>query len=376
MDDHRATRGEQLRSRRRDLDLPFRRERELHPHEVRGPLLVVDVGLRERCLADGTPERRALAAIEEPFRPQLEEDCLAERAVLVGIRVVRVVEVRRHADADRQLEQAVADCLDLLAAFLDERLAVPAMQCLARLLLDRPFDVDPVPVEAEREQDRASEHALRAGDHVDHRVRHDGADVPRAARIRRGRVNHVRRLSWLRGKPIDVGLYPPRFQDVFLVGRLPRLLPEFRFTHRRAVESRGAHKRIVPGDSRGRFAHPTGGFKPGYDIPLLRGINDGDRLWCEGPGFRWPAVLLLLALRALERSFDATRELRRPRGLGEGEDGSPEANGRLPPQGGARVRPATGPDRAAYRLGAYLHLEVWNMEIKGIVQSGGLPIRS
>src|SRR5207249_2791837 len=170
-------------------------------------LLVIDVGFRERGLADGTPERRALASVEEPFRPQLEEDRLTERTVLVGIRVVRVFEVRRHADTGGELEQAVADRLDLLAAFLDERLAVPAMERLARFLLDRTLDVDPVPVEAEREQDRASEHALRAGDHVDHRVRHDGADVPRAARIRRGRVNHVRRLSWLPGKTIDVRLY-------------------------------------------------------------------------------------------------------------------------------------------------------------------------
>src|SRR6266705_372599 len=154
MDDHRSTRGEQLRSRRRDLDLPFLREWELHPHEARGSLLVIDVGLRERGLADGTPERRAFATIEEPFRPQLEEDRLAERAVFVGIVVVRVVEVRRHADADRELEQAVADRLDLLAALLDERLAVPAMERLARLPLDRPLDVDSFSVEAEREQDR------------------------------------------------------------------------------------------------------------------------------------------------------------------------------------------------------------------------------
>src|SRR5213594_1913549 len=365
MDDHRATRGEQLRSRRRDLDFPFRRERELHPHQVRGSRLVIDVRLRERRLADGTPERRAFPAIEEHFGPQLEEDRLAERAIFVRIGVVRMVEVRGHADADRQLEQAIADRLDLLAALLDERLAVPAVERLARLLLDGPLDVDPVPVEAEREQDRTPEHALRAGDHVDHRVRHDGADVPRAARIRRRRVDDVSRLPGLRGEPIQVGLGPPGFQDVFLVGRLPRLLPEFRFTHRRVVESRGAHKRIVPGDSRGRFAHPTGGFKPGCDIPLLRGINDGDWLRCEGPGFRRPAVLLRLALRTLERSFDATRELRRPRGLGEGEDGSPEANGRLPSQSGARVRPEAGPDRAAHCLGAYLHLEVrspWTSE--------------
>src|SRR5207249_12152579 len=84
--------------------------------------------------------------------------------------------------------------------------------------------------------------------------------------------------------------------------RLPPTPPLFPYTTL-FRSSRGAHKRIVPGDSRGRFAHPTGGFKPGYDIPLLRGINDGDRLRCEGPGFRWPAVLLLL------RSEEHTSEL-------------------------------------------------------------------
>src|SRR5213594_1183556 len=40
-------------------------------------------------------------------------------------------------------------------------------------------------------------------------------------------------------------------------------------------------------------------------------------------------------------------------------------DGRLPSQGGARVRPEAGPDRAAHCLGAYLHLEVrspWTSE--------------
>src|SRR5256885_14274169 len=231
MDDHRATRGEQLRSRRRDLDLPLRRERELHPHEVRGSLLVIDVRLGERGLANGTPERRPFAAVEQPSRPELEEDRLAEGAVLVGIRVVRVLEVRRHGDAGGELEQAVANRLNLLAAFLDERLAVPAMERLARLLLDGPFDVDSVPVEAERERDRTPEQALRAGDHVDHRVRHDGADVPRAARIRRWRIDHVRQLSGLRGKAIQVGLGLPSGEDRLLERRLPGFLLERRLSH-------------------------------------------------------------------------------------------------------------------------------------------------
>src|SRR5207247_9936178 len=110
-----------FRRRRGKPNLAFRRRREFQPDEIRRPLLVVDVGLRERRLANGTPERRPFAAVEESFRPELEEDRLAERSVFVGIRVVRVLEVRRHADANRKLEQAVADRLDLLSALLDER---------------------------------------------------------------------------------------------------------------------------------------------------------------------------------------------------------------------------------------------------------------
>src|SRR5207245_8246276 len=121
------------------------------------------------------------------------------------------------------------------------------------------------------------------------------------------------------------------------------------------VERRGAHKSIVPRDSRQRFAHLTGGFKPGCGIPLLRGTNDGNRLRCEGPRLRWPAVLLLLALRAREWPIDAPRGIRGSGGLGQGEGGSPAAHGRIPPEGRAGVRPATGPDRAAHRRGAYLH---------------------
>src|SRR5439155_17224655 len=142
----------------------------------------------------------------------------------------------------------------------------------------------------------------------------------------RGRVDHVGRLPALRGKAIQVGLGAPRLQDVFLVGRLPRLLPEFRFTHRRTVESRGAHKRIVPREVRTRFTHPGGGFKPRIDIPLLRGINDGNRLRREGPGCRWSAVLLLLALRAHERSFAAPPLPPRARGPAAGHSPTPPPN--------------------------------------------------
>src|SRR5712664_282623 len=122
MDDHCAACRKEFRPRRRDPDLSLRRQRKLDPHEIRGPLLVIDVGLREWRLADGTPERRPFAAIEQAFRPELEEDRLAEGAVLVGVRVVRMLEVRRHADADRELEQAAADRLDLFSALLDEGL--------------------------------------------------------------------------------------------------------------------------------------------------------------------------------------------------------------------------------------------------------------
>src|SRR5207244_11668816 len=123
---------------------------------------------------------------------------------------------------------------------------------------------------------------------------------------------------------------------------------------------REAQKSTVPRDSRQRFAHLTGGFKPMCGIPLLRGTNYGNRLRCEGPGLRWPEVLLLLALRTRERPIDAARGLRWASGLGEGEVGSPEAHGRVPPQGGTGIRSTAGPDRAAHRRGAYLHLEVWS----------------
>src|SRR5256712_11035538 len=209
MDDHRAARHEQLRPRRRDPDLPFRYQQEFHPHKVRGPLLVIDIGFGEGRFADGTPERRALAPVEEPFRPELEKDRLAEGSVFVGVRVVRMLEVRRHADADRELEEAVTDRLDLLAAFLDERLAVPTVERLARLLFDGPLDVDPVPVQAEREQHGATEHPLRASDHVDHRVRHDGADVPRPARVRRGRGGHRPPPATPPGQPDKTPPRPP-----------------------------------------------------------------------------------------------------------------------------------------------------------------------
>src|SRR5207245_11133210 len=123
---------------------------------------------------------------------------------------------------------------------------------------------------------------------------------------------------------------PGRARLARLSGRRPRTpaptsSPEVSVRPLTCVESRGAHKSIVPRDSRQRFAHLTGGFKPGCGIPLLRGTNDGNRLRCEGPGLRWPEGLLLLALRTRARPIDAARGLRWAGGLGEGEDGGPEA---------------------------------------------------
>src|SRR5437764_12749947 len=76
-----------------------------------------------------------------------------------------------------------------------------------------------------------------------------------------------------------------------------------------------------------------------------------------GPRVRRAEVLLLLALRTGRRSVEEEGGLRRPRRLGPGPIGTPAANGRLPPEGGAGVRPTPGENRGPDR-GAYLHLEV------------------
>src|SRR5205809_5046751 len=76
-----------------------------------------------------------------------------------------------------------------------------------------------------------------------------------------------------------------------------------------------------------------------------------------GAGLRRTAVLLLLALRTGRRSVEEEGGLRRPRRLGPGPIRTPAADGGLPPEGGARVRPTAGEDRGLNR-GAYLHLEV------------------
>src|SRR5947208_12725594 len=73
---------------------------------------------------------------------------------------------------------------------------------------------------------------------------------------------------------------------------------------------------------------------------------------------RRTAVLLLLALRADERTVGEEGGLHRSRGLGVRPVRSPAPDGRLPPEGGAGIRGATGPDRRPHRGGSYLHLEV------------------
>src|SRR5438132_7793241 len=73
---------------------------------------------------------------------------------------------------------------------------------------------------------------------------------------------------------------------------------------------------------------------------------------------RRTAVLLLLALRAHERTVGEEGGLHRSRGLGVRPVRSPAPNGGLPPEGGAGIRAAAGPDRRPHRGGSYLHLEV------------------
>src|SRR2546429_9257515 len=73
--------------------------------------------------------------------------------------------------------------------------------------------------------------------------------------------------------------------------------------------------------------------------------------------FRRTTVLLLLALRTGQRTVAEEGGLRRPGGLRRGSVGPPPSNGRLPSEGGAGGRPASGAGRGP-RWCAYLLLEV------------------
>src|SRR3972149_201143 len=183
---------------------------------------------REGRLARGAPEVRTFPTVKQPAGPQFKEDGLAERTVFVGIREVQVPQVRGQARTRREVEEPLSDCLDLLSTFEDERLAVPLVEGLPGLLLHGALDVDAVPVEAEWKQDRLAGHPLGAGEHVDHRVRHDGPDVPRAARVRGRRVNRVDGLARLRGEPGEGRLRPPGLPDPLLKARVSRRLPHAR----------------------------------------------------------------------------------------------------------------------------------------------------
>src|SRR5205809_4132928 len=86
-----------------------------------------------------------------------------------------------------------------------------------------------------------------------------------------------------------------------------------------------------------------------------------------GARLRRTEILLLLALRTGRRSVEEEGGLCRPRRLGPGPIRTPAADGGLPSEGGARVRPTAGEDRGPDR-GAYLHLEV--RCIAGVGRSG------
>src|SRR5205814_1616842 len=92
-----------------------------------------------------------------------------------------------------------------------------------------------------------------------------------------------------------------------------------------------------------------------------------------GARLRRTEILLLLALRTGRRSVEEEGGLRRPRRFGPGPIRTPAADGGLPSEGGARVRPTAGEGRGPDR-GAYLHLEV--RCIAGVGRSGPRSKRS
>ena len=239
VDDHGATRGKELGPRRRDRDGPASLQREPDPRKLRWKLLIHDVRLRQGRLAGDAVEARPFPAVEEALVEQADEDRLAERAVLIGVRAIRVREIRRHPHPFRDSENALPDPRNLLAALCDERLAVPLVEGLRVLLLDRPLDVDPVLVETEREHDGLAEHALRAGDHVDQGVRDDRARVPVTAWVRRGSIDHVRGPS-LRRVRVERGLALPCSEELPLELGVPSIRGKLRLGHvRRRLESAG-----------------------------------------------------------------------------------------------------------------------------------------
>src|SRR6266545_3993548 len=98
------------------------------------------------------------------------------------------------------------------------------------------------------------------------------------------------------------------------------------------------------------FAHPTGSLRTSADIPLLRGMNDGNRMWRAGPRLRRAAVFLLLALRAIERPIRAQGGVHRARRIGPRKAGvAPPVCG-VPPSRRAGVREAAREDRAVRRF--------------------------
>src|SRR6266545_2023111 len=87
-----------------------------------------------------------------------------------------------------------------------------------------------------------------------------------------------------------------------------------------------------------------------------------DRMRCPSPRIRRTTVLLLLALRADERSVRPQGGLRGSRRLRGGEGGSPPPDGRLPPEGGTGVRATASTDRGPRRV-LYLCLEVRRLAV-------------
>ncbi len=244
LDDRLARLGRVFLARQRDVGQRELGDAELDPDGEAVLVVVLDLGLGERCLFDGRPHDGFRALVERAVHQEFHE-FLGDHAFGVEVhRQVGIGPVARDAQALELVALDVDPAFGEAAAFLaeiDDGDVVLVLALRAVLLLDLPLDGQAVAVPAGDVAGVEAHHLVRADDHVLDRLVQRVPDVEVAVRVRRAVMQDERgAVRFFAQAVVDADLLPmlqparlavgqPRahreiglgqVQGVFVVGRV------------------------------------------------------------------------------------------------------------------------------------------------------------
>ena len=231
------------------------RDRKPHKHRIARMLLILDLRLRQRRLLHHAPHHRLRAAIQQPIARIFVDFARDLRFRRKAHRGVRMVPIAEAAEPLELLALHVQPMLGVGPTFLperDHRLRVAKVWLgetlgAVMLLLDLPFNRQPVAIPTGYIIAVPPQHLLRAHDQIFQRLVERGADMDVAVGVGRPVVQHEFRPSRRRLAQLPVNVLSRPARQNF------RLLLRQAATHRKIRFGQIKGRRII-----NRFGHGAG----------------------------------------------------------------------------------------------------------------------